>query len=77
MTPAVTKMRISPVVRTAMHAGIKRSALRVTVTPELSAYLPTTQFLLLTPNRIVPTEPGGSVRVRGFDVIEEVLDIFQ
>src|SRR5215472_15409907 len=41
-----------------LFGGTKKSPW---ITPELSAYLPTTQFLLLSPNRIVPTESGGSM----------------
>src|SRR4029077_17609115 len=41
-----------------LFGGTKKSPC---VTPEASAYLPTTQFLLLSPNRIVATEPGGSI----------------
>jgi hypothetical protein len=38
--------------------GVKKSPC---VAPALSAYLPTTQFLLLSPNRTVAVEPEGSI----------------
>ncbi len=45
------------------------------VTPELSAYLPTTEFLLLSPNRIVAVEPGGSMGKCSASLASRVLTV--